>query len=89
MSLAVVFECGHVARVLVVFDNNSHGEGRAALVSALLARMRLANEIAYMTAEFFIDIGYIAGIECIFGRARWLKTRRTGRLPRALLTFWT
>ena len=42
MSLAVVFECGHVARVLVMFDNNSHGEGRAADVSALFARMLLA-----------------------------------------------
>ena len=79
-----------MARVLVMFDNNSHGEGRAALVdAALFARLRIVNEEAYMTAEFFIDIGYIAVIECIFGRARWLKTRRTGRLPRALLTFWT
>lgn len=78
-----------MARVFVMFDNNSHGEGRAADVSALFARLRIVNEEAYMTAEFFIDIGYIAGIECIFGRARWLKTRRTGRLPRALLTFWT
>ena len=89
MSLAVVFECGHVARVLVMFDDDARGEGRAADVSALFARVRLANEVAYMTAGVFIDIGYIAGIECIFGRARWLKTRRTGRLPRALLTFWT
>ena len=89
MSLAVVFKCGDVARVLVMFDNDSHGEGRTADVSALLARLRIVNEEAYMTAEFFIDIGYIAGIECIFGRARWIKTRRTGRLPRALLTFWT
>lgn len=48
MSLAVVFECGHVARVFVMFDNNSHGEGRAALVDATLARMRLTNEIAYL-----------------------------------------
>ena len=78
-----------MARTLVVFDNDSHWEGRAADVSAFLARLRIVNEEAYMTAEFFIDIGYIAGIECIFGRARWLKTRRTGRLPRALLTFWT
>ena len=44
---------------------------------------------AYMTVEVFVDIGYIAGVECIFGRARWLKTRRTGRLQRARLTFWT
>ena len=86
MSLAVVFECGDVARTLVVFDNDSHGEGRAALVDAALARMRLANEIAYMTVEVFVDIGYIAGVECIFGRVRWLKTRRTGRLPRGPLT---
>lgn len=50
MSLAVVFECGHVARVLVMFDNNSHGEGRTALVDAALARMRLVNEIAYLLA---------------------------------------
>ena len=63
MSLAVIFDGGHVARVFVMFDNDSHGEGRTADVSALLARMRLANEVAYMTAEFFIDIGSIAGIE--------------------------
>lgn len=50
MSLAVVFECGHVARTLVVFDNNSHGEGRTALVATLLARMLLANEVAYLVA---------------------------------------
>lgn len=50
VSLAVVFECGYVTRTLVVFDNNSHGEGRAALVDAALARMRLANEIAYLLA---------------------------------------
>ena len=36
-----------------------------------------------MTVESFVDIGYIVGIECVFGRARWLKTKRTGRLPRA------
>ena len=56
-----------MTRTLVVFDNDSHGEGRAALVDAALARMRLANEIAYMTTEVFVDIGYIAGIECILG----------------------
>ena len=56
-----------MARTLVVFDNDSHGEGRAADVSALFARMLLANEVAYMTAEVFVDIGYIAGIECILG----------------------
>ena len=89
MSLAVVFERGDVTRTLVVFDNDSHGQWRAALVDAALARMLLTDEVAYMTAEFFIDIGYIAGVECIFGRARWLKTRHTGRLPRALLTLWT
>ena len=50
MSLAVVFECGHVARVFAMFDNNSHGEGRTADVSALFARMLLANEVAYLVA---------------------------------------
>ena len=50
MSLAVVFECGYVARTLVVFDNDSHGEGRAALVAALLARLRIVNEEAYLLA---------------------------------------
>ena len=39
-----------MARVLVTFDNNSHGEGRAALVDAALARVRLANEVAYLVA---------------------------------------
>ena len=48
VSLAVVFKRGDVARVFVMFDNNSHGEGRTALVDAALARMRLANEIAYL-----------------------------------------
>ena len=83
MSLAVVFERGDVTRTLVVFDNDSHGQWRAADVSALFARLRIVNEEAYMTVEVFVDIGYIAGVECVFGRARWLKTRRTGRLPRA------
>ena len=44
----MVFKRGHVARVLVMFDDDARGERRAALVSALLARMRLANEIAYL-----------------------------------------
>lgn len=39
-----------MTRTLVVFDNDSHGEGRTADVSALFARMRLANEIAYLVA---------------------------------------
>ena len=39
-----------MARVFVMFDNDSHGEGRAALVDAALARMRLANEVAYLVA---------------------------------------
>lgn len=39
-----------MTRTLVVFDNNSRGEGRAALVDAALARMRLANEMAYLLA---------------------------------------
>ena len=38
---------------------------------------------AYVTVEGFVDIGYIAGVECIFGRARWLKTRRTRLSSRA------
>ena len=42
-----------------------------------------------MTAEVFVAIGYIAGVECIFGRVRWLKTGRTRLLSRAPLTFWT
>lgn len=39
-----------MARVFVMFDNNSHGEGRAALVDAALARMLLVNEVAYLVA---------------------------------------
>lgn len=39
-----------MARVFVMFDNNSHGEGRAADVSALLARLRIVNEEAYLVA---------------------------------------
>lgn len=50
MSLAVVFERGHVARVFVMFDNNSHGEGRTADVSALFARMLLVDDVAYLVA---------------------------------------
>ena len=37
-----------MARVFVMFDDDSHGEGRAALVDAALARVLLANEIAYL-----------------------------------------
>ena len=37
----------------------------------------------YVTVEGFVDIGYIAGVECIFGSARWLKTRRTRLSARA------
>ena len=48
MSLAVVFDGGHVARVFVIFDNNSHGERRAALVSALLARKWVGGEVSHL-----------------------------------------
>lgn len=48
VSLAVVFDGGHVARVLVMFDDDARGERRAALVDAALARMRLANEVPYL-----------------------------------------
>lgn len=50
MSLAVVFERVDVARVFVMFDNDSHGEGRTADVSALFARELLVNEVAYLVA---------------------------------------
>ena len=50
MSLAVVFERGDVTRTLVVFDNDSHGQWRAALVDAALARMLLTDELAYLVA---------------------------------------
>ena len=49
-SLAVVFKRGDVARVFVMFDNNSHGEGRTADVSALFARMLLVDDVAYLVA---------------------------------------
>ena len=39
-----------MTRTLVVFDNDSHGEGRSALVATLLARMPLANEVSYLLA---------------------------------------
>ena len=48
MSLAVVFERSYAARVLVAFDDDARGERRAALVSALLARLRIVNEEAYL-----------------------------------------
>lgn len=48
VSLAVVFECGYVARVFVMFDDDSHGEGRTANVAALLTRVLLADEVAYL-----------------------------------------
>ena len=38
---------------------------------------------AYVTVEGFVAIGCITGIEYIFGRARWLKTKHTGLLSRA------
>ena len=50
MSLAVVFECGHVARVLVMFDNNSHGEGCACFMAALFSRKWVSGEVAYLVA---------------------------------------
>lgn len=50
MSLAVVFERGDVTRTLVVFDDDTRGEGRAALVDAALARMLLTDEVAYLVA---------------------------------------
>ena len=37
-----------MSRVFVVFDNNSHGERRAALVSAFLARLWIVDEEAYL-----------------------------------------
>ena len=37
-----------------------------------MARVILLLDV-YVTVEVFVDIGYIAGVECIFGRARWLK----------------
>ena len=58
MSLAVVFECGDVARVFVLFDNNSHGEGCTADVSALFARELLVNEVAYLVAVYDI-LGFL------------------------------
>ena len=43
-----------------------------------------------MTVERFVAIDCAIVIDCIsFGRARWLKPRRTGRLSRAPLTSWT
>ena len=42
----------------------------------------------YAAVGGFVAIGCITGVECILGGARWLKTRRTGRLPRVHLTFW-
>ena len=50
MSLAVVFDGGHAARVFVAFDDDSRGERCAALVSAFLARLRIVNEEAYLLA---------------------------------------
>ena len=47
-----------------------------------MARVILMLDV-YVTVEGFVDIGYIAGVECIFGRARWLKTRRTRLSSRA------
>lgn len=46
----MVFKRGHVARVFVMFDNDSHGQWRAALVDAALARMLLTDEVAYLVA---------------------------------------
>ena len=57
--------------------------------SHLRERGALRRGVGFTTAEVFVDIGYIAGVECIFGRARWLKTRRTELSSRASLTFWT
>ena len=75
-------------------DYEAHADACAEIVTDAYrkgdyAHMWEALNEAYMTAEVFVAIGYIAGVECVFGRACWLKTRRTGRLPRAPLTFLT
>lgn len=49
----------------------------------IVASSRSRWAAVYVTVESFVDIGYIVGIECVFGRARWLKTKRTGLLSRA------
>lgn len=48
VSLAVVFECGHAARVFVAFDDDACGERCAAYVSSFLARLWIVNEEAYL-----------------------------------------
>ena len=51
MSLAVVFDRGDEAGVLAaVLDDDSCGQWCARLVSALLARLRIVNEEAYLLA---------------------------------------
>ena len=48
MSLAVVFNRGHAARVFVAFGNDARGERRADDVSAFLARLWIVDEEAYL-----------------------------------------
>ena len=43
--------------------------------------------VGFTAAEGFAAIGYIVGIECILGRARWLKTKHTEFLSRVPSTF--
>ena len=78
----LVNESGVLVGVEVVVGADPH-------FTYLCERGALGCGVGFTTAEVFVDIGYTTGIECIFGRARWLKTRRTGLSSRALLTFWT
>ena len=48
VSLAVVFDGGHAARVLVALDDDACGERCAAYVSSFLARLWIVNEEAYL-----------------------------------------
>ena len=68
--------------------------GRFPLVGRAVVRLCSLALVAwgfcvYVTVEVFVDIGCVTGIECVFGRACWLKTRRTRLLSRAPLMFWT
>ena len=67
----------HVVPGSVVDGRQGWAFGASVKTPGVLSR------VVYVTVEGFVAIGCITGIECIFGRARWLKTRRTGLLSRA------
>lgn len=73
-------------------DDDEHADACAEIVADAYrkgdyAHMWEALNEAYMTVDGFVAIGCIAYIECILGRAHWLRTKPIEPLSRARPTF--